>query len=142
MLAAVLISLVVPPVAAQPIRDVPGFRGLRPGNHITVLVASSRRTDISIDGQPEVTQETSESVQIQYRVIAVERSGDVVIKAIVRKMDRQPPSSILTRLAGATFSLTIHPDGNVSTFTAEGRDAMVMHLSNGDPESIRFSGSV
>lgn len=138
MLAVVLLSLVVPAVAAQPIRDVPGFRGLRPGNHITVLVASSRQTDISIDGQPEVTQETSESLQIQYRVIAVERSGDVVVKTIVSKIDRQPPSSILTRLAGATFSLTIHPDGNVSTLTAEGRDAMVMHLSNGDPESAQI----
>jgi len=133
----VLTVLVVPSVAAQAIRDVPGFWGLRPGNEITVLVASSRRTEIAVDGQPEVTRETSESLQIQYRVVAIERSGDVLVKAIVRKMDRQPPSSILTRLTGATFSLAIHPDGSVSTLTSEGRDALVTHLSNGDPESAQ-----
>ena len=133
----ILTALVEPSVSAQAIRDVPGFWGLRPGNEITVLVASSRRTDIAVDGQPEVTRETSESLQIQYRVVAIERSGDVLVKAIVRKMDRQPPSSILTRLNGATFSLAIHPDGHVSTLTSEGRDALVTHLSNGDPESAR-----
>ena len=133
-----LTALAVPSVSAQPIRDVPGFWGLRPGNEITVVVVSSRRTDIAVDGQPEVTRESTESLQIQYRVVAIERSGDVIVKAIVRKMDRQPPSSILARLTGAAFSLAIHPDGNVSTLTSEGRDALVTHLSNGDPESAQI----
>ena len=134
----ILAAFVAPSVAAQPIRDMPGFWGLRPGNVVTVLVASSRRTDIAVDGQPEVTRESSESLQIQYRVVAIERSGDVIVKAIVRKMDRQPPSTILTRLTGAAFSLAIHPDGNVSTLTPEGRDALVTHLSNGDPEGAQI----
>lgn len=130
-----LMGLLVSPVAAQTIRDVPGFWGLRQGNEITVQVASSRRTDIAVDGQPEVTRETSESLQIRYRVVAIERSGDVFVNVIVQKMDRQPPSSMLTRLTGETCSLVIHPDGNVSTLNSEGRDALVTHLSNGDQES-------
>lgn len=124
---------------AQGIRDVPGFWGLRQGNEISVLMASSRRTEIVVAGQAEVTRETSESLQIQYRVVAIERSGDVLVKAIVRKIERQPTSLILTRLTGATFSLAIHSDGSVSMLTSEGRDALVTHLSNGDPEKpLRF----
>lgn len=132
-----LTAFVVPSVAAQGIRDVPGFWGLRQGNEISVLMASSRRTEIVVAGQAEVTRETSESLQIQYRVVAIERSGDVLVKAIVRKIERQPTSLILTRLTGATFSLAIHPDGSVSMLTSEGRDALVTHLSNGDPESAQ-----
>ncbi len=136
--AVMLTAIAATSVSAQPIRDAPGFWGLRPGNEITVLVVSSRRTDIAVDGQPEITRESTESLQIQYRVVAIERSGDVIVKAIVRKMDRQPPSAILTRLTGAAFSLAIHPDGSVSTLTSEGRDALVTHLSNGDPESAQI----
>ena len=132
-----LTGLLVSPVAAQTIGDVPGFWGLRQGNEITVLVASSRRTDIAVDGQPEVTRETSESLQIRYRVVAIERSGDVVVNAIVKKLDRQPASSSLARLNGMTFSLVIHPDGNVNTLNPEDPDALVAHLSNGDPESAQ-----
>ncbi|MEI6541203.1 MAG: hypothetical protein WCO86_17015 [Planctomycetota bacterium] len=97
-----LTAFVVPSVAAQGIRDVPGFWGLRQGNEISVLMASSRRTEIVVAGQAEVTRETSESLQIQYRVVAIERSGDVLVKAIVRKIERQPTSLILTRLTGAS----------------------------------------
>ena len=135
--ALMLTAVLSPSVGAQTLGDVPGFWGLRPGNEITVLLASSRRTDVVVDGQPEVARETSESLQIQYRIVAIERSGDVLVKAIVRKMDRQPMSSIVTRLTGATFSFEIHPDGNVSTLTSEGRDALVTYLSNGDPESAQ-----
>ena len=135
--AILLLAVLVPPVAAQTIRDVPGFWGLRQGNEFTVLMASSRRTDIAVDGQPEVTRETSETLLIQYRVVAIERSGDVSITAFVRKTDRRPPSALLTRLAGVTFELTIHPDGNVSADTPEGRDALATYLSNGDPESVQ-----
>ena len=69
--------------------------------------------------------------------MAIERSGDVSITAFVRKTDRRPPSALLTRLAGVTFELTIHPDGNVSADTPEGRDALATYLSNGDPESVQ-----
>lgn len=135
--SAILSACLVSSAAAQTIREVPGFLGLRPGNEITVLVASSRRTDIAVDGQPEVTRETSESLQIQYRVVAIERSGDVLVKAIVRKMDRQPSSSALTRLTGESFALEIHPDGSVSTLTSADREVLVTQLSNGDPESAQ-----
>ena len=135
--AILLLAGLVPPVAGQTIRDVPGFWGLRQGNDFTVLMASSRRTEISVNGQPDVTRETSESLLIQYRVVAIERSGDVSIKAIVARTDRRSPSAVLPRLAGATFAITIHPDGNVSADNPEGRDALVMFLSNGEPESAQ-----
>jgi hypothetical protein len=133
--ALILSTFLLRSAAAQTIRDVPGFWGLRQGNEFTVLMASSRQTDISVDGEPDVARETSESLLIQYRIVAIERSGDVSIKAIVRKADRRPPSAIMPRLAGATFALTVHPDGNVSTDSLEGRDTLLTYLSGSDPES-------
>ena len=71
----VMLVTLAPPVAAQPLPEAQGFLGLMPGNEITVLVASLRRTDIAVDGQADVTTETSESIQIRYRVVGPERSG-------------------------------------------------------------------
>lgn len=133
----ILSAFLVPPVAGQQVRDVPGFWGLRQGNEFTVLMATSRHTDISVDGQADITRETSESLLIQYRVLAIERSGDVSIRTIVRKADRRPSSVALPRLAGATFVITIHPDGNVSADSPEGRDALLTNLSHGDTESAQ-----
>ena len=132
-----LVALVIPPVAAQPLREPSGFRGLMAGNEITVLVASSRRTDIAVDGQPEVTTETSESMRIQYRVVSLERSGNLVVKMSVHKLDHQPPTPILSRLKVSPILLNIQPDGEVSISSPESRDALVTNLSRGDPQSAQ-----
>ncbi len=134
-LNAIIFAACSPSASAQSPRDAPGFWGLRPGNQITTLVASSRRTEISVDGKPDLVQETSESHRIQYRVVAIDRSGDVSVQAIVQKMERNPSSPILVRLADLRFSLTIQPNGQASTLSQEDRDALVTYLSNGDPES-------
>lgn len=133
--AGCMLLVVITSAQAQLKRDAPGFWGLRPGNEFTVIVASSRRTEISVDGNPEVVRESSESQRIQYRVVAIDRSGDITIKAIIQTMERTPSSQLLTRLSGATFMLSVEPDGRVKTLSAEGRDALVTYLSNGDPES-------
>ncbi|HQX53273.1 MAG TPA: hypothetical protein PLY87_26185 [Planctomycetaceae bacterium] len=134
-LNAMIFAVSASSASAQLPRNAPGFWGLRPGNQITVLVASSRRTEISIDGKPDIVQETSESHRIQYRVAAIDRSGDILVQAVVQKLARNPSSPILVRLADLKFSLTIQPSGQVSTISPEDRDALVTYLSNGDPES-------
>ena len=134
-LTAIVFALCSSPAAGQVQREAPGFWGLRPGNEFTVLVASSRRTEISVDGKPDVIRESSESQRIQYRVVAIDRSGDVTLTAVVQKMERNPPSPVLARLAGAAFPLTVQPSGRVSTTSPDARDALVTYLSNGDPES-------
>ena len=137
LLAVVLIALAMPPVAAQPLREPPVFRGLRAGNEITVLMASSRRTAIAVDGQPEVTTETSESIRIQYRVVSLERAGNLVVKVFIHKLDHQPQTPILSRLKVSPILLNIQPDGTVSTLNSESPDTLVMNLSNGDPQSAQ-----
>ena len=72
-LNAMIFAVIASSASAQLPRNAPGFWGLRPGNQITVLVASSRRTEIAIDGKPDIVQETSESHRIQDRFAACPR---------------------------------------------------------------------
>ncbi|MDA1231140.1 MAG: hypothetical protein O2856_10230 [Planctomycetota bacterium] len=135
LLSLLLITIISATVAAQPPGEVPGFWGLRRNNHISVLVASSRRSEISVDGQPPVIQETSDSMQIRFTVAAFERTGDIIVRAIISQIDREPSAGALSRLNVAPVFLRIQPNGEVSTATPESRERLVMNLTNSDPES-------
>lgn len=137
-MTALLIGLSPLPVTAQPLRESGHFRSLRPGHEITVLAATSRRTDVVVDGQPEITTTSSETVQIQYRVVGQDRSGNLVVRLFVQRLDCQPPNTILARLRIAPILLSIQPDGRVHTLNSSSRESLIMNLSNGDPEGLQF----
>jgi hypothetical protein len=121
---------------AQPTGAVPRFWGLKQGDKIVFAVAGSRRTDIVLDGQPEVTQETSESLQIQFTAVDFERTGDVVVRVDVQRMDHKPEAAGAAKVKVPQFFLRVQPDGNVSTLNPEIREIFVATLADGNPETI------
>lgn len=138
LLSLLLVTIISPTVAAQPPSEIPGFWGLRRNNHISVRVASSRRSEISVDGLSPVVQETSDSMQIRFTVAAFERTGDIIVRALVSQIDREPSAGALARLNIAPIFLRIQPNGEVSAATPESRERLVMNLTNSDPESTNI----
>ena len=133
----VLLCLMTLPLAAQPPEVPDSFRQLKPGTEITVLAASSRRTDIAVEGQPEVTTESSETMQIQYRIVGLDPSGNMVIRALVQNLDHRPRNANVSQLRFAPVLLGIQPDGIIRALNPAARDALISNLSNGDPESMQ-----
>ena len=136
-MTALLIGLSPLPVIAQPLREPGRFRSLRPGHEITVLAASSRRTDVVVDGQPEISTASSETMQVQYRIVGLDPSGNMVVRALVQNLDRRPGNASLSQLRFAPFLLSIQPDGIIRVLNPAARDALILNLSNGDPESMQ-----
>lgn len=123
---------------AQPAAAVPRFWGLRPGDKMVFIVAGSRRTDIVVDGQPAVTQETSESSQIQLTSVDFDRNGDVIFRVEVQQIDRQPETADGTNINVPQLFLRVQPDGKVNMLNPEIREILVATLANGNPETINI----
>lgn len=103
-----------------------------------MLAASSRRTDIAVADQPEVTTESSETMQIQYRIVGLDPAGNLVVRALVQNLDHRPRNANLAQLRFAPVLLSIQPDGIIRALNPAARDSLISNLSNGDPESIQI----
>ena len=121
---------------AQPAAAMPRFWGLKQGDKIVYSVAGSRRTDISVDGQPSVAQETSESLLIQFTARDFERNGDVIFRVDVHQIDRKPDTAGAAKINVREIFLRVQPDGKVGTLNPEIREILVATLANGNPETI------
>ena len=121
---------------AQPVRAMPRFWGLKQGDKFSVVVADSRRTDIVVDGEPEVTQQSSESMQIQFTAVDFERTGDVIVRAYMQRIERKPEVAVLAGLNAPPIFLRIQPDGKVSMLNPESRELLLASLTDRDPEAM------
>jgi hypothetical protein len=137
-LAMMLMESMPLPLAAQPLNEVNKLPGLKPGNELTVLAASSRSTTIIVDGQPAVTTESSETSQIQYRVVGKDPAGNLAIRVFVHSFDRQPRNGNLSRLRVAPMFLEVQPDGGTRILNPASRNKLIIDLSNDDPESMQI----
>ncbi len=123
---------------AQPAAAVPRFWGLKQGDKIVFAVAGSRLTDISVDGQPSVTQETSESLLIQFTSRDFERNGDVIFRVDVQQIDRKPETAGAAKINFPQVFLRVQPDGRVGTLNPEIREILLATLADGNPETINI----
>ena len=123
---------------AQPAASVPRFWGLKQGDKIVYTVAGSRRTAISVDGQPALTQETSESLLIQFTSRDFERNGDVIFRVDVQQIDRKPETAGAAKINFPQVFLRVQPDGRVGTLNPEIREILVATLADGNPETINI----
>lgn len=123
---------------AQPAASVPRFWGLRQGDKMVFTLAGSRRTDIVVDGQPALTQETSESSQIQLTSVDFDRNGDVIFRVEMQQIDRKPETADGTKINVPQMFLRVQPDGKVSLMNPEIREILVATLANGNPETINI----
>ncbi len=136
ILALLLLTFVSSNCVAQPAAAVPRFWGLKQGDKIVFTVAGSRRTDITVDGQASVTQETSESLLMQFTARDFERNGDVIFRVDVHQIDRKPETAGLARINVREIFLRVQPDGKVGTLNPEIREILVATLADGNPETI------
>lgn len=123
---------------AQPAAAVPRFWGLKQGDKIVYTVAGSRRTDITVGEQPSVTQETSESLLIQFTARDFERNGDVIFRVDVHQIDRKPETAGAAKVNVREIFLRVQPDGSVGTLNPEIREILVATLADGNPETINI----
>jgi len=138
ILSLLLLTFMSSICVAQPAPAVPRFRGLKQGDKIVFTVAGSRRTDITVDEQASVTQETSESLLIQFTARDFERNGDVIFRVDVQQIDRKPEPSGAARINVREIFLRVQPDGKVGTLNPEIREILVATLADGNPETINI----
>ena len=138
ILSLFLANIMTSTCVAQPAAAVPRFWGLRQGDKMVFTVAGSRRTDIVVDGQPEVTQETSESSQVQLTSFDFDRNGDVFFRVEVQQTDREPSIAGRAKINVPQMFLRVQPDGKVSPLSPEIREILVAALADGHPETINI----
>jgi hypothetical protein len=138
ILSLFLAHIMTSTCVAQPAAAVPRFWGLRQGDKMVFTVAGSRRTDIVVDGQPEMTQETSESSQVQLTSVDFDRNGDVIFRVEVQQIDRKPPIADRAKINVHQVFLRVQPDGKASTLSPEIREILVATLADGNPETINI----
>jgi len=138
ILSLFLVTFMTSTCVAQPAAAINRFWGLKQGDKIVYTVAGSRRTDITVDGHPSVTQETSESLLIQLTARDFERNGDAIFRVDVQQIDRKPEPSGAARINIREIFLRVQPDGKVGTVNPEIREVLVATLADGNPETINI----
>lgn len=138
ILSLLLLIFMTSTCVAQPSAAVPRFWGLKQGDKIVFTVAGSRRTDIVVDGQPSGTQETSESLLIQFTAFGFERTGDVILRVDVQRMDRKPEAAGAANVNVPQIFLRLQPDGEVCLLKPDIREILVATLADGNPETINI----
>jgi hypothetical protein len=121
---------------------------LRGGDRFIVNVFVVKHTEVTVGEKPPVTSDTRDRFEIEYRVLEVLKTGDVVLAARLRRSVRETgessPGSLKTAsqskstLEDLRIRIQVDPAGQVLPLDELERESVLSTLSGVDPATVRL----